>query len=325
MAELSYRDAVIAGLAQEMERDERVVLLGEDLVSGGVFKTTKGLYEQFGPQRAWNTPISEQAIPGCAMGAAMTGLRPVAEIMFSDFYATCWDIIANEIAKSRYMSGGQFSLPLVVRSANGGGIGFATQHSQSLENWAMCVPGLKIAAPSNPADLKGLLAAAIRSDDPVLVFEHKALYPVKGEVPDDEHIVPLGAAAVVLRRGTDVTLIGLARTVGLCTDAAAELASSGIEATVLDLRTLIPLDAQAVLTSVADTGRVVIVEENPKQLGWGAGVAAIIAEEAFYDLDAPVTRVAGASVPLPFAQSLEEEMLPSVDEVVDKVQELVAM
>jgi len=169
-----------------------------------------------------------------------------------------------------------------------------------------------------------LLAAAIRSDDPVLVFEHKALYPVKGEVPDDEHIVPLGAAAV-LRRRTDVTLIGLARTVGLCTDAAAELTGSGIEATVLDLRTLIPLDAQAVLTSVADTGRVVNVEENPKQLGWGAGVAAIIAEEAFYDLDAPVTRVAGASVPLPFAQSLEEEMLPSVDEVVDMVQKLVAM
>ncbi|MCX6463172.1 MAG: pyruvate dehydrogenase complex E1 component subunit beta [Pseudonocardiales bacterium] len=325
MAQLTFRQAVAAALAQEMERDPDVVLLGEDIGSGGVFKTTTGLLDRFGPERVWDTPISEQAIAGAAMGAAMAGLRPVAEIMFSDFYATCWDQVANEIAKSHYMTGGQLRMPLVVRGANGGGLGFGAQHSQSLENWAMCVPGLKIVSPSDPADMMGLLAAAIREDDPVLVFEHKALFGLKGEVPgiDDggEHVVPLGRAAV-RRRGTDVTLVGLARTVGQCEAAAGVLAARGVSAEVVDLRTLVPLDAATVLDSVRRTGTVVIVEENPGQLGWGAGVAAIVAEEAFADLDGPVCRVSGGNVPLPVAAPLEAEVSPSTDRVVAAVEKV---
>ena len=225
MAELTYRQAVSAALAQEMARDDRVVLLGEDVASGGVFKTTAGLRERFGADRVWNTPISEQAIAGAAMGAAMGGLRPVAEIMFSDFYATCWDQVANEIAKVRYMTGGQVGMPLVLRGANGsGGLGFGSQHGQSVENWAMCVPGLKIVSPASPAEAFGLLAAAIRDDNPVLVFEHKALYARKEQAPDGEHVLPLGRARTV-RPGRDLTLVGLSITVGTCLAAADELAA----------------------------------------------------------------------------------------------------
>jgi pyruvate dehydrogenase E1 component beta subunit len=308
MAQLTYRQAIAAALAQEMARDDRVVVLGEDVASGGVFKTTAGLYERFGPERVWNTPISEQAIAGAAMGAAMGGLRPVAEIMFADFYATCWDQVANEIAKVRYMTGGQVSMPLVLRGANGsGGLGFGSQHGQSLENWAMCVPGLKIVSPAGPAEAFGLLAAAIRDEDPVLVFEHKALYGRKEEVGDGEHVLPLGQARTV-RAGGDVTLVGLSITVGICLAAADQLAADGVAAEVIDLRTLVPLDAAAVLASVRRTGRLVIVEENPGQLGWGAAIAAIAAEEAFGDLAAPVTRVSGGNVPLPVAASLEAEV-----------------
>jgi pyruvate dehydrogenase E1 component beta subunit len=308
MAQLTYRQAVAAALAQEMERDDRVVVLGEDVASGGVFKTTAGLHERFGPERVWNTPISEQAIAGAAMGAAMGGLRPVAEIMFADFYATCWDQVANEIAKVRYMTGGQVSMPLVLRGANGsGGLGFGSQHGQSLENWAMCVPGLKIVSPAGPAEAFGLLAGAIRDEDPVLVFEHKALYGRKEEVPEGDHVLPLGRARTV-RAGGDVTLVGLSITVGICLAAAEQLAADGVAADVLDLRTLVPLDAAAVLASVRRTGRLVIVEENPGQLGWGAAIAAIAAEEAFGDLAAPVARVSGGNVPLPVAASLEAEV-----------------
>ena len=316
MAELTYRQAVAAALAQEMARDDRVVLLGEDVASGGVFKTTGGLRERFGADRVWNTPISEQAIAGAAMGAAMAGLRPVAEIMFSDFYATCWDQVANEIAKVRYMTGGQVTLPLVLRGANGsGGLGFGSQHGQSVENWAMTVPGLKIASPAGPAEAFGLLAAAIRDDDPVMVFEHKALYGRKEEIGDAEQVVPLGQARTV-RAGRDVTLVGLSITVGTCLAAADELAAQGIDAEVIDLRTLVPLDAATVLASVARTGRLVVVEENPGQLGWGASIAAIAAQEAFGDLAAPVTRVSGGNVPLPVAASLEAEVDVSVPRVV---------
>ena len=308
MAELTYRQAVSAALAQEMARDDRVVLLGEDVASGGVFKTTTGLRERFGADRVWNTPISEQAIAGAAMGAAMGGLRPVAEIMFSDFYATCWDQVANEIAKVRYMTGGQVGMPLVLRGANGsGGLGFGSQHGQSVENWAMCVPGLKIVSPASPAEAFGLIAGAIRDDDPVLVFEHKALYGRKEEVLDGEHVLPLGRART-LRAGHDLTLVGLSITVGICLAAADELAGQGVSAEVIDLRTLVPLDAAAVLGSVARTGRLVVVEENPGQLGWGASVAAIAAQEAFDSLTAPVTRVSGGNVPLPVAASLEAEV-----------------
>jgi Pyruvate/2-oxoglutarate dehydrogenase complex, dehydrogenase (E1) component, eukaryotic type, beta subunit len=321
MAELTYRQAVAAALAQEMERDDRVVLLGEDIRPGGVFKTTAGLLDRFGPERVWDTPISETAIAGAAMGAAMAGLRPVAEIMFSDFYGVCWDQVAVEIAKTRYMTGGQVSLPLVIRGANGGGLGFGAQHSQAVENWALCVPGLKIVSPSNPTDMVGLLAAAIRDDDPVLVFEHKALFGKKGECPDGEHVVPLGKAAVV-RDGTDVTLIALSITVGMCVSAAEELATHGVSAEVIDLRTLVPLDAAAVLGSVRRTRRAVIVEENPGQLGWGAAVASILGEEAFDDLVAPVTRVSGGNIPLPVAAPLEAEVGVSADKVVTAVTKL---
>ena len=316
MAQPTYREAVAGALAQEMARDERVVLLGEDIGSGGVFKTTAGLRDRFGAERVWDTPISEQAIAGAAMGAAAPGLRPVAEIMFSDFYATCWDQVANEIAKACYMTGGQLRMPLVIRGCNGGGLGFGAQHSQSIENWAMCVPGIKIVSPSTPADMWGLLAASILDDEPVLVFEHKALFGTKGEAPDEGHVIALGQAAV-RRTGADVTLVGLARTVGMCEAAASTLAEDGVSAEVLDLRTLVPLDAAAVLASVRRTGRVVIVEENPGQLGWGAGVAAILAEEAFADLTAPVVRVSGGNVPLPVAAAMEAAVMPSPERVVD--------
>ena len=308
MAQLTYRQAVAAAMAQEMARDDRVVLIGEDVASGGVFKATAGLADTFGRERVWNTPISEQAIAGAAMGAAMGGLRPIAEIMFSDFYATCWDQVVNEIAKVRYMTGGQVTMPLVLRGANGsGGLGFGSQHGQSIENWVMCVPGLKIVSPAGPAEALGLIAGAIRDDDPVIVLEHKALYGRKEEVPDGEYALPLGQARTV-RAGSDVTVVSLALTVGLALAAADDLAADGIEAEVIDLRTLVPLDAAAVLASVRRTGRLVIAEENPGQLGWGAAIAALAAEEAFGDLRAPVRRVSGGNVPLPVAASLEAEV-----------------
>jgi pyruvate/2-oxoglutarate/acetoin dehydrogenase E1 component len=318
MAELiTYRDAVAEGIAREMRRDPSVVCIGEDIgAAGGVFKTAAGLFDEFGAGRVWDTPISEQAIVGAAMGAAMSGVRPVAEIMFSDFLACCWDFIANEMPKVRYMTGGQVKVPMVVRTANGGGLGFGAQHSQAVENWAMTVPGLVIVAPSTPADVIGLMASAIRSDDPVLFFEHKALFATKGEPAPEGHVVPFGQANIV-REGTDITLVGLAWSMPLIRDAADQLAAMGISAEVIDLRTLVPLDAATVLGSVAKTSRILIVEENPYQGGWGGTLASIVADEGFYDLDAPVKRLAAASVPLPFATHLEDEVLPSVSAAVD--------
>ena len=223
MAELTYREAVAAGISQEMERDETVVFLGEDIAkAGGVFKTTVGLYDKFGPERVRDTPISEQAILGAAMGAAMTGLRPIAEIMFSDFLAVCWDIVANQIAKSRYMTDGQVSMPLVIRTANGGGARFGAQHSQSVENWSMMIPGLKVVAPATPADVKGLLAAAVRDPDPVMFFEQKSLYATKGDVPEGEHVEEIGKARVI-REGDDVTILALAAMVPRALEAAERL------------------------------------------------------------------------------------------------------
>jgi acetoin:2,6-dichlorophenolindophenol oxidoreductase subunit beta len=316
MADLiTYRDAVAEGLAREMRRDPSVVCLGEDIgAAGGVFKTTVGLLAEFGPDRVRDTPISEQAIAGMAMGAAMTGMRPVAEIMFSDFLACCWDYLANEIPKMRYMTGGQVTVPLVVRTANGGGLGFGAQHSQSVENWALAVPGLKIAAPSTPADVIGMLAAAVRSDDPVVFFEHKGLFASRGETAPQDHVVPLGQAAVA-RPGTDITVVALAATVPIALAAADELASSGASAEVIDLRCLVPLDMATVLDSVQRTSRLLIVEENPYQGGWGGTVASIVADEGFELLDAPIRRVAAACVPLPFADALEAEVIPTTAKV----------
>ncbi|MBB4711053.1 alpha-ketoacid dehydrogenase subunit beta [Streptomyces luteogriseus] len=321
---ITYRDAVAEGIAREMRRDASVVCLGEDIAAaGGVFKTTTGLLKEFGPERVWDTPISEQAIVGAAMGAAMTGMRPVAEIMFSDFLACCWDYLANEIPKVRYMTGGQVTVPLVVRTANGGGLGFGAQHSQATENWALTVPGLKIAAPATPADVIGMLAAAIRSDDPVVFFEHKGLFATKGPPPPPGHVVELGRAAVV-REGDDITLVALASMVPLALKAADVLAGEGIEAEVVDLRCLVPLDAATVLASLRKTSRLVTVEENPYQGGWGATVVSVVADEGFGLLDAPVRRVAGECVPLPFADTLEQQVIPTVDKVVTEVRRLAA-
>jgi pyruvate/2-oxoglutarate/acetoin dehydrogenase E1 component len=322
MADVTYRQAVAEGIAREMRRDPAVVCLGEDIgAAEGVFKTTVGLLAEFGPRRVFDTPISEQAIVGAAMGAAMTGLRPVAEIMFSDFLACCWDYLANEIPKVRYMTGGQVTVPLVVRTANGGGLGFGAQHSQAVENWALAVPGLKIAAPSTPSDVVGLMAAAIRSDDPVLVFEHKGLFASKGPAAPAGHVVPLGQAAVV-RPGGDVTVVALASTVPTALAAADLLAGEGITVEVVDLRCLVPLDAATVLDSVRRTSRLVIVEENPYQGGWGGTVASLVADEGFESLDAPVRRVAAACVPLPFADRLEDEVIPTVERLADTVRRL---
>jgi acetoin:2,6-dichlorophenolindophenol oxidoreductase subunit beta len=321
---ITYREAVAEGIARELRRDPSVVCLGEDIgAAGGVFKTTQGLFAEFGKERIWDTPISEQAILGMAMGAAMTGMRPVAEIMFSDFFACCWDYLANEIPKMRYMTGGQVTVPLVVRTANGGGLGFGAQHSQAVENWALAIPGLKIAAPSTPADVIGLMAAAIRSDDPVVFFEHKGLFASKGPAAPEGHVVELGRAAVV-REGSDVSLVGLAATVPLALAAAGRLAEDGISAEVVDLRCLVPLDMAAVLESVRRTSRLVIVEENPYQGGWGGTVASVVADEGFELLDAPVRRVAAACVPLPFADVLEQQVIPTVDTVTSAVRALTA-
>ena len=320
MAELTYRAAVAAGIAQEMERDPSVVLIGEDVAAaGGVFKLTEGLLDRFGPERVRDTPISEQAIVGAAMGAAMTGLRPVAELMFSDFFAVAWDMVANQIAKTRYMTDGQVSLPLVLRTANGAGLRFGAQHSQSVENWAMAIPGLKVVAPSTPADVVGLMAAAIRDPDPVVFCEHKALFAVKGEVPDGEHVVPLGQAAVV-RKGTDCTIVALAAMVPRAVEAADRLAADhGISAEVIDLRSLVPLDTQTILASVARTSRLFTVEENPRLCGWGAEIVSLVADEGFYSLDAPLVRITTPHIPLPSAAALEDLAVPTVDRIVETV------
>jgi acetoin:2,6-dichlorophenolindophenol oxidoreductase subunit beta len=315
MAELTYRDAVSRAIAQEMDRDASVVFLGEDIgAAGGVFKATVGLLERFGPERVRDTPISEQAILGAAMGAAMTGLRPIAEIMFADFFAVCWDIVANQIAKSSYMTAGQVSFPLVIRSGNGGGLRFGAQHSQAVENWAMAIPGLKVVAPSNPVDVIGLFAAAVRDPDPVMFFEAKGLYATKGEVPDGELVDTLGTAKV-LRSGTDATIVALAAMVPRALAAAEVLAARGIDSTVVDVRSLVPLDTQTILREVSATGRMFTVEENPRLCGWGAELVSIVAEECFDDLDGPPLRITTPHIPLPSADALEDLALPSVERI----------
>ena len=319
MAELTYREAVAYGIAQEMRRDPNLVMLGEDVAAaGGVFKTTVGLVDEFGPDRIRDTTISEQAILGAAMGAAMTGIPVVAEIMFSDFLAVCWDIVANEIAKSRYMTNGQVSFPLVIRTANGGGVRFGAQHSQSVENWAMMIPGLKVVAPSTPLDMVGLMAASIRDPDPVVFFEHKALMGTKADVPDGEIVDELGKAKV-LREGTDATIAALALMVPRALEAAERLAADGISAEVVDVRSLVPLDTRTLLGSVAKTGRFFTVEENPRLCGWGAELVSIVAEEAFWDLDGPSIRITTPHIPLPAAASLEDLALPSADLIYETV------
>ncbi len=322
MSEITYREGLRRALHDAMAEDQTVIVLGEDVAAaGGAFKVTDGLLERFGEDRVLDTPISEQAIIGAAIGAAAQGLRPVAEVMFADFAATCFDGIANQLPKYRYMTGGQVSVPAVVRMANGAGGGYAAQHSQSVENWFLNVPGLKVATPARPADAYGLLRAAIDDPDPVLVFEHKGLYNAKEEVGELRR-VELGKAAVV-RSGTDLTVVASQQMLHRALEAAAGLAAEGIEATVIDPRTVAPLDVATVLGSVEATNRLLVVQESPAAGSWGATLVAEVSEQAFELFDAPPRLLSGEATPIPYAASLESHWLPSVERIADAVRAVV--
>jgi len=317
--EMTFVEALRLTLEQEMRRDPSLMLIGEDIGRyGGIFGVTKGLLDKFGPQRVRSTPISESAIIGSALGAAMTGVRTVAELMYVDFTTCAMDQIVNQTAKMHYMSGGKLKVPLVIRTHEGGGRGNAAQHSQSLEAWFLHVPGLKVVLPSTPADAKGLLTAAIRDDNPVLFIEHKLLYSTKGQVPEGEHLIPLGQAEVK-RAGKHVTIVTISQMVLKALRAAEQLAAEGIEAEVIDLRTLVPLDLEAVLQSVRKTNRVVIAHEACRRGGFGGELAAQIQEEAFDDLDAPIQRVGALDVPIPYSKPLEEAVIPDEGRIIAAV------
>jgi pyruvate dehydrogenase E1 component beta subunit len=323
MTELTYREAVSAALAAELERDESVILLGEDVAAaGGVFKATEGLHERFTSRRVRDTPISEQAIVGCALGAALTGLRPVAEIMFADFAGVCHDQIANQLAKCRYMTGGQARVPVTLRLANGAGVGFAAQHSQPVENWFLNVPGLRICVPGTPADAFALLRSAIRDDNPVLVFEHKGLYPSRGEVDLEAEPVPLGVADVA-REGTDVTVVAtqLMRHRAL---EAAEVLAGEIDVEVVDPRTLRPLDIDTIAASVEKTSRLLCVQECPVPGSWGATVVAEVVARCWSSLDAQPGLLSADDTPVPYAGPLEAAWMPTVDSILAALRGLCA-
>src|SRR5919202_2704933 len=321
--EMFYNEALGDALRLEMERDERVIVLGEDIAEhGGAFQVTAGLLEKFGPLRIRQTPISELGIVGAAVGAALTGLRPIVELMYVDFSGLAMDQLVNQAAQNRFMFGGQARVPMVLRTQGGSGRGNAAKHSKSLEAWVAHVAGLKVVMPSTPADAKGLLASAIRDDNPVICIEHKLLYRTKGEVPTGEHAVPLGVADVK-REGKDLTIVTWSREVLFSLDAATKLAEQGVDAEVVDLRTLVPLDRDAVLRSVRKTHRLLVVHEAIKRGGYGAEIAALVAEEAFDDLDAPPKRLAGLETPIPYAQHLEKSVVPQVDDIVRAAKELV--
>ena len=320
--EISCSQALLEALAEEMERDERVYLLGEDVATGGYMAVTVGLVEQFGTDRIVDTPISEYAIVGSAVGAAMTGMRPVAEILFSDFITTCMDPLVNNAAKLRYMSGGQYKMPLVMRTPGGAGLGMAAQHSQSLEALLTGVPGLIIAAPATPYDAKGMLKAAIRSNNPVLFFENKLLYTVTGPVPQQDYVVPLGRADVK-RLGTDVTIVSIGAVLGRVLDAAQSLLAQGIEAEVVDVRTLVPLDLATVVRSVVKTGRLVTVEEGALCHGFGSEIVARVTEVAGRALRSNPKRVAAIDVPIPYNTALENMVVPDADKIVAACLEVV--
>ncbi len=324
MRKITYREALREALREEMRRDSTVFLLGEDIGRywGGAFKVTDGLAEEFGDARVRDTPISESAIVGAAVGAAITGMRPVAEIMFGDLTALAMDQIANQAAKIRYMFGGQAKCPLVIRTPFGAGVNIASHHSQSLEAWFMHVPGLHVAAPSTPYDAKGLLKSAMRGCDPVFFCEHKLLYPVEGAVPEDEYTVPFGVADVK-REGADVTVIATLYMVHKALESAKKLESEGISVEVVDPRTLNPLDKQTIVKSVKKTGRVVIVSEDCKTAGVSAEIAAVVAEEALDYLDAPVKRVAEPDTPIPFSPPLEQYVIPDENAIIKAVKAVV--
>jgi pyruvate/2-oxoglutarate/acetoin dehydrogenase E1 component len=316
--EITYLEAVREALTQEMRRDPEVFLIGEDIgVYGGAFGVTRGMLEEFGPERIRDTPISEAAIAGAATGAALMGMRPVMEIMFMDFLTISMNQLVNQAAKIRFMFGGKASIPMVIRAPAGSGTGAAAQHSQSLEAWFVHTPGIKVVAPATPHDVKGLLVAAIRDNNPVLFMEHKLLYRTQGSVPEALYTIDLGQAQV-RREGRDLTVLAYSIMVPRALEAAEELAAEGIELEVLDLRSLKPLDRETIIRSVSKTGRVLILHESPQTGGFGGELAAVVAEsEAFDYLDAPIRRLAGRDIPIPYNRTLERATVPQVEDIVD--------
>ena len=319
---ITYSEAIREALREELKNDPQVFLMGEDIgIYGGAFAVTLGLYEEFGPERVIDTPISEAAIIGAAAGASLVGMRTVAEIQFSDFIAIGMDQLVNQAAKIRFMFGGKASVPMVVRAPIGSGTGAAAQHSQSQEAWYAHVPGLKVVLPSNPADAKGLLKSAIRDDNPVIFLEHKLLYKTKGVVPEEEYLIPLGKADVK-RTGADLTIIGYSNLIPKSLQAAEKLAQEGIDVEVLDLRSLRPLDTEAIAQSIQKTHRALVVYEAPQLGGFGAEVAAFIGEKCFDDLDSPVMRLGGLEMPPPYNPRLEKQLVPQVEDIVNGVRRL---
>ena len=334
MAKMMYREAVLQTLFAEMERDENVVMLGEDIVGGmgtpggpeaigGIWSTSTGLYDKFGANRVIDTPISESAIIGAAAGLALSGKRPVAEIMFADFIGVCLDQIWNQIAKFRYMFGGKTRCPAVIRMAYGAGFNAAPQHSQSVHSLLTSMPGLKVVMPSTPADVKGLLTQAIRDDDPVIFLEHKALYGSTGEVPDGDYTIPFGHARLC-RAGQDVTIVTMGLMVGFCEAVADKLAAEGIGCDVIDLRSTSPLDEEAILDSVEVTGRMIIVDESTPRCSIATDISALVAEKAFASLKAPPVLVTPPHTPVPFARELESAYLPSQEKIEAAVRKVLA-
>ena len=319
--EISCSTALREALEEEMERDDTIFIIGEDLVAhGGIFGQFEGLPERF-PGRVIDSPISETCIVGSGVGAALTGMRPIVDMHFADFVTTGMDEIANQMAKIRYMFGGQAKIPMVLWAPDGGGLSAAAQHSQSLENWFVHIPGLKVVAPSEPSDVKGLIKAAIRDDDPVIFFQHKRLFAQTGHVPEDEYIIPIGSAAVK-RPGKDITILTYSRMTYLCLEAAEQLAKEEIDAEIVDLRTLKPLDFALIAESVKKTYNVLIVHEACLTGGFGGEIAARIGEELFDYLDAPVMRIGAKDVPIPFSPVMEDFVLPKVSDVVDGVKKV---
>jgi pyruvate dehydrogenase E1 component beta subunit len=323
MREITYLEAVREAMTQEMERDSRVFLIGEDVGEyGGAFQVSYGMLEKFGPERILDTPITELGLTGAATGAALIGMRPIAEIMFMDFTTLASEQLVNQAAKLRFMFGGNATVPLVLRTPAGSGTGAAEHHSQSFENWFVHVPGLKVVMPTTPYDAKGLLIASIRDDNPVVFIEHKLLYKTKGDVPEDLYEIPLGKADIK-REGKDLTIIATSIMVQRSLQAAEELAKDGIDVEIVDPRTLRPLDTETIVNSVKKTGKVLIVHEAVKTGGFGGELAGVIAEsEAFGYLDAPILRLAGREVPIPYNRNLELKAVPQVEDIIEKAREL---
>lgn len=319
---VNFRWALNQALDEELARDEKVFLIGEDIGrAGGTFGITRNLYDKYGDLRVKDTPISEEGIMGTAVGAALVGYRPIVDLMFMDFITIAMEQLANQAAKTYYFSGGKIKVPLVVRALAGGGFRAGGHHSQTLESWFTHVPGLKVVYPATAYDAKGLLKASIRDDNPVVFLEHKSLLSVKSEIPDEDYIIPLGKADIK-RSGKDVTIITFGRMVHTCLEAAGELAEAGVDAEVIDLRTLLPLDTEAILESVRKTNHVIIVQEAPLHSGFGAEISALISEQAIYELDAPIKRIAGAFTPIPVGTT-EDFLYPKVQDVVSTAKSLV--